>query len=170
MYLNKAKLIVKLLLLLLVNQLCFAMPDDRKQIVHLSANSADIDQLNHRGTYTGNVEFDQGTTHLRAAEAMTEGNEKNQLVKAIIKGSQLAQAHYWEQTDVHKPLVHAFADTIYYYPDRHLIELIGHARVEQGKDSFSAPQISYDTLHQHVLSKNDKETRTTIIIHPETKP
>lgn len=149
---------------------CFALQEDRTQIMQLSANAADLNQQTHQGVYSGAVQLDQGTTHVRCAEAITEGNEKNQLVKAIIKGDQNAQAHYWTDTALNKPPLHAYADIIYYYPERHLIELVGHATIEQGTDSFSAPKISYDTLHQHVLSETDKtKARTTIIFRPEKK-
>jgi len=146
-----------------------AMPDDRDKQLELSADSADLNQQTHRGEFLGNVQLDQGTTHLRATKALTEGSEKNKLVAAVAIGDAQTQAHYWTQTAIDKPLLHAYADTIRYYPDKHLIELIGNARVEQGKNSFVAPKISYDTLKQHVLSSNDGKSRTTIILHPEKK-
>jgi len=154
------------LVLILVTPLCFSLPEDRQQTMQLQADSADLDQQSHQGLYLGDVQFDQGETHLRAAKAITEGNEKNQLTKATVEGSNKAQAHYWTLTAKDKPPLHAYADIIHYYPDRHLIQLIGHARVQQGNDSFAAPEISYDTERQHVVSKTDGKTRTTIIIHP----
>ncbi len=134
------------------------------------ADSADLSQQDHKGTYIGNVELVQGTTNLQADKAVTIGNEKNQLVVAIANGTKEKQAHYWTITDPQKPPVHAYADTIRYYPIRHLIELIGNARVEQGKNSFSAAKISYDTVKQHVLSQGDDSKRIIIIYHPEKKP
>jgi lipopolysaccharide export system protein LptA len=134
--------------------------------MQLSAGSADLNQQDHRGIYIENVKLDQGTTHIRAAKAVTEGNSKNQLTKAIIHGNKETQAHYWTLTDTKKPPMHAFADIIYYYPAKHIITLVGNARVEQGEDSFSAPSITYDTLHQHVISKSDGQGPTTIVIHP----
>lgn len=153
-------------MLLFASKFSLAMPDDREKIVELSADSADLNQQTHRGEYTGDVQFDQGTTHLRATKAITEGDQHNKLIFAVATGSDSEQAHYWTQTALDKPLLHAYADTIRYYPDRHLIELIGNARVIQGDNSFSAPKITYDTLKQHVLSKSDGKTRTVIIIHP----
>lgn len=161
--------IIVVSLLLLTSQVTRAMPDDRNQIAQLSANTADLNQQTHRGEYVGNVEFDQGTTHLRAAKAVTEGNQQNKLKFAIAFGDNNTQAHYWEQTAIDKPLLHAYANEIRYYPDRHLIELIGDARVSQGDDSFSAPKISYDSLKKHVVAKSDGKTRTLIIIHPGKK-
>ncbi len=156
----------KVIFLLFVTNLCFALSEDRTQIMQLSAESADLDQEKHRGIYIDNIKLDQGTTHIRAAKAVTEGNSKNQLTKAIIYGNKEAQAHYWTLTDTKKQPMHAFADIIYYYPIEHLIKLVGNARVEQGENSFSAPNITYDTVRQHVISKSDGKGPTTIIIHP----
>lgn len=152
--------------LFFISNFCFALPEDRTQTMQLSANNADLNQELHVGIYIENVQLDQGTTHIRAAKAKTEGNKKNQLIRATIEGNNKAQAHYWTTTDNKKPPMHAFANTIYYYPLKHLIELVGNARVEQGNDSFSAPHIRYDTLHHHVLTKSEGQVPTTIIIHP----
>lgn len=157
------------LIILTTSPVVLAMPDDRDKTMELSAETADLSQQTHRGEYIGDVQLDQGTTHLRAAKAVTEGNDKNKLVVAIASGDQTNQAHYWTKTAEDKPLLHAFADTIRYYPDRHLIELIGKARVEQGNDSFAAAKISYDTLKQHVVSQSDGKDRTLIVIHPPKK-
>ena len=162
---NRTK--ANLLFLMLCSPLCFALPSDKNQILNFRANTADINQETHLGTYQDKVELDQGSTHLRASRAMTEINEKNKLIKAIAKGSKTEQAHFWTLTDEKKPPVHAYADTIRYFPEKHLIQLIGRARVEQGNDSFSAPTINYDTLHQHVLSQSHHQGQTVIIIHPE---
>ncbi|KGP62529.1 hypothetical protein EP47_10675 [Legionella norrlandica] len=146
-----------------------ALPFDKQEMVHVVSDSADLNQKKHRGTYIGNVEFIQGTTNLRASEAITQGDDKNQLTLAIAKGSKDQQAHYWTKTDPNKPPFHAYADTIKYYPLKHLIELVGNARIEQGSNSLSAAKISYDTQEQQVLTHSDKKTRTTIILYPEKK-
>ena len=153
--------------LLILSNATFALPEDRNQIVQLRAGSADINQQTHQGIYLDDVQLDQGTTHIRATEATTTGNQKNQLILAVIKGNKRDQAHYWTLPAPDKPMVHAYADTIKYYPDRHMIELIGSARVEQGNNSFSASKITYDTLAQHVVSESSGTARTIIIFHPE---
>ena len=161
---------VRILTFFLFTQSCFALPNDRLEIMKLSAGSADLDQQTHRGVFINDVHLDQGATHIRAAKAVTEGDTKNQLIKAIINGDKTTQAHYWTIASANKPPVHAYADCINYYPHTHLIELIGNARVEQGADSFSAPSIRYDTLHQHVISQSNGQGRTTIVIHPSQFP
>ena len=146
-----------------------ALSDDNMQLLQLKAGFADINQETHEGTYTQNVELDQGSTHLRADNALTKANQKNKLTEAIAYGGKNEPAHFWTTTDINKPPLHAYANIIRYFPDRHLVELDGGARVEQGKDSFSAPKISYDTLHKHVVSSSKGQGQTVIIIHPENK-
>lgn len=115
------------------------------------------------------IKLDQGKTHLRAANAMTKVNFNNQLVEALAEGNQTEPAHFWTTTDGKKPSVHAYAHTLSYEPQKHFIVLTGNARVTQGKDSFSAQTIRYDTLHQHVISVPKKQGQTIIIIHPDKK-
>jgi lipopolysaccharide export system protein LptA len=159
------------LLLIFFNMVCYSLPSDKEKMMHVTADTADLSQQNHKGTYTGNVEFVQGTTNLQAANALTQGNIKNQLILAIANGNKEKQAHFWTETGPEKPPFHAYADTIRYHPLRHLIELIGNARIEQGTNSLSAPKIIYDTVSQHMVSQNDgtTKTRTTIILYPEKK-
>jgi len=149
--------------------LAHALPSDKEQIMHVTADSADLNQQKHKGTYTGNVVFVQGTTNLHASNAITEGNVQNQLTLAIAKGSNEKQAHYWTETGPNKPPFHAYADTIKYYPLKHIIELIGNAHIEQGPNSLSAAKIIYDTQEQHLVSQSDGKTRTVIILYPEKK-
>lgn len=154
-------------LLVLFNPISYALPDDQDKILTLSADRADLSQTSHRGEFIGNVELDQGTTHLRAAKATTMADNQNTLIEAIAKGNAKAQAHYWSLTAPNKPLLHAYANSIYYYPQKHLIKLIGNAKVSQGKHSFTAPEIIYDTVKQHVVTKASENQRTLITLYPE---
>ena len=153
---------------LLCSTASFALPTDQNQVVNVRAGSADINQQTHQGIYKDHVQLEQGTTHIESNQATTTGNDKNQLISAMITGTQDQQAHYSTMTEIDKPPLHAYADIIKYYPQRHLIELIGHARVEQGKNVFSAAKISFNTQTHHVVSQSDGKQRTTIIFYPET--
>lgn len=158
-----------LLLVTLMMSVGYALPSDKQQVMHVTADTADLNQQKHKGTYIGNVVFVQGTSNLQAAKAMTLGNLKNQLTLAIANGSDGKQAHYWTQSEPNKPPFHAYADTIKYFPLKHTIELIGNARIEQGQNSLSAAKIIYDTQEQHVISQSNGKTRTVIILYPEKK-
>lgn len=150
----------------------YALKDDNKKPLELQADSADINNDKHIGTYQGDVAFDQGSTHIRAKKAITKSNAKNQLTEAIISGDDKIQAHYWTKISPEKAELHAYANTIYYFPDKHLITLKGHARIKQGENSYSAPIISYNTVSQHVYSSNQGmpiKERTIIIFHSKAK-
>ncbi len=156
-----------LLLGLIVPSLAVALPEDRKQPLYLRANKADINQAKHKGIYSGDVELDQGSSHLRAASAITVGDDNNKLIKAIAKGDAHTQAHFWCDVAANKPVLHAYADKIYYYPNKHIIELEGKATVSQGDNTFQAPKILYNIEKQHVITQRSGNQRTSITIYPE---
>lgn len=164
----KARILLSALLLS-QNLWAFDLVAGAKEVLQVVADTADLNQKKHRGTYTGHVQFSQGTSHLWAASAMTQGDEQNKLIVAIVHGSKGQQAHYWSQPSPDKPTMHAYADTMYYYPKRHLIRLQGRALVKQGDNSMAAATILYDTETQHVVSGSDHSRRTTLILHPEKK-
>lgn len=171
MSLKKQKDSIKLICLLMLFAFKVqALPEDKEKVMYLSADSADISQSEHRGVYSGNVQVDQGTTHLRATKVITDGDKNNKLAKAIAIGDKKNQAHYWSKTNANKPITHAKADKIYYLPKDNIIKLVGNACITQGKNTFRASSIVYDTLKEHVVANNkgDKK-RTTIILYPEKK-
>ncbi len=155
------------IILLGVTSALLALPEDSKAPLFVRADSADLNQSQHRGSYHGHIALDQGTTHIRAATAYTEGNDRNQLVKALIEGNKTAQAHYWTVMSADKPPMHAYADKMYYYPLNDRIELVGHARVTQGQHQVTAAIIHYNIKTQHVISLPSSEEQTVITVHPE---
>jgi lipopolysaccharide export system protein LptA len=155
------------LLLMCVACPLMALPEDSHAVIYVQAGSAILTQKTHRGTYKGGITIDQGSTHIRATSAITQGNGSNQLIKAMISGDLHNQVHYWALPAQDKPMVHAYADTIVYYPLTQEIELIGHARVEQGKHAFTAAVIHYNIKTQHVGTKPIAGEQTTFIIQPD---
>ena len=149
----------------------FTYKTDNQQPMELRSDRADINQSKGIGTYTGNIEFDQGSTHIRAHKAITKTDKDNKLLEAIIYGNEHSPAHYWSQIEKDKPAVHAYANSIKYYPKTDIIELDGNAHVEQGENIFAAPHIEYNIEKQHVVSsKSDTDNqRTVIIFHPSRK-
>lgn len=146
-----------------------ALPSDRNQILALSADQAKLSQENRQGIFTGHVIFDQGTTHIRALKATTTTNASNQLDIAIAYGSKEQPVHFWTQTALDKPDLHAYATEMRYYPGKHTIELIGNAKVQQGEDTMHAANIVYDTVKQRIVTTSTANTRVHIIIHPRDK-
>ncbi len=161
--------IVSCIFLMIFSMMVTALESDKEKVANVAADFARLSQKAHQGEYKGNVRVEQGTTNLRAALAVTKGNKKNELTLAIAKGDKKHQAHYWTMTDSKKPLLHAYADAIYYYPLKNLIKLIGNARVIQGENVFKATTISYNTKEEHVVSESGWSSQSTIIFYPEKK-
>lgn len=155
------------ILLLSLGEVSYALPDDKNKPIHLSADSADLNQSTHRGEYIGHVDFRQGTCHIMADRAETFVDNHNKLTKAIAYGTTKKRAHFSTITDIQKPRMHAKAQIIRYFPTKHLIELDGHAEVTQGHDRFEADIIRYDTLKQHVISNSKGNNRTLIVINSD---
>lgn len=112
------------------------------------------------------VTFVQGLTHIQAAGARIEFNSHNQIKTVIIKGN---QAHFWTQKVIADPVTHAFADIIYYYPQKNLIKLKGHAKVKQAKNEFNAEIINYNTLLQQVNSQAGSKSIKMIFYRKENR-
>lgn len=142
----------------------YALPDDKYKAMHLTADSVELDQTTHKGYYVGHLTLDQGTTHLRAEEAETITDANNKLIKAIARGNKKTKAHIWTQTALDKPLLHAYADEIRYYPNQQYLELEGQASVDQGGNLFRAPFIRYDIKKQQVVTQKKGAEQTKIII------
>lgn len=134
--------------------------------MRLFAQKADLDQKTHTGRYSGDVALHQGNNHLRAARAITKTDQQNQFIKAIAYGDAQKQVHFWSKADPEKPVIHAFADKIRYLPNQHTIELIGHARVKQGKNTFIAPYIHYDIKKEQVTSHANGKSLIHILFYP----
>ncbi|MCC5792498.1 MAG: lipopolysaccharide transport periplasmic protein LptA [Legionellaceae bacterium] len=147
--------------------LTLALPEDKHKTAELQADYADLNQAQQHAEFVGHVELTQGTTKLLAQRLSTDSTKENTLRLAIAYGNDKEQAHYVTCTATDKPLLHAYADEIRYYPAKHRIDLLGNARVVQGTNVLTAGKISYDTEKQRVLSQSDAKSRVTIVIHPE---
>lgn len=165
---NRKRRIQKLsLLCMLLPTLAQALPEDSQASVEMRSGQVTLDQKNHSGVFSDKVELDQGSTHIRASKIITQTDDKNALQKAIIIGTNQHLAHYWSLMSPDKPELHAYAERIEYYPKDNLIRLIGQAHIEQGNNSFSAPQISFNTATQKVITEARPNERALIIFHPE---
>src|SRR5690242_5485695 len=101
-----------IILLFLIPYLSYALDSDRALPMSVAADSADINNRTGVGHYQGNVTVDQGSTHLRALNAVTYTDKKNQLIKGVANGDEAHPVHYWTLTDPKKPELHAYATRI----------------------------------------------------------
>jgi lipopolysaccharide export system protein LptA len=154
-----------LLCLCLLASGVFALPTDTHKRLLMQAKTADIKQQKGVATFHGNVQADQGLTHLRAQSAKTFFDKKNHLKLAIAYGSHKLLAHYWTLPHLNRPLLHAYAKTIKYYPSQGKVILIGHARLQQGGNAYRAPEIIYYMKQNRIVSPQHNKGRTTIVFN-----
>jgi len=123
---------------------------DAQQPMFAKSDQAEFNQKTSIGVYTGNVSATQGTTELVSARLTTYLNsDTHQLNHAIAEGT---PAVYTTELAPEKPRLVAKANRIEYYPLEAKVDLLGHAIVTQGNDSYSAQVIHYDLQNQRVMS------------------
>ena len=148
----------------------YALTSDRLEAIHFKAGHVTFNDKKGIGTYTGGVSIDQGSAHLRANHATTLMDKNHRLIRATAFGTKNKKAHFWTLSAADKPPLHAYADTIYYYPLKHELELIGHAHIKQGNNTLTAPHIRYDTETERLITTAKNNERTVILIDPAEHP
>ena len=148
----------------------YALTSNKLEAIHFKAGHVTFNDEKGIGTYTNGVSIDQGSAHLRANHATTLMDKKHRLTRATAFGSADKKAHFWTLTAPDKPPLHAYADTIYYHPLKHELELIGHAHIIQGNNKLTAPHIRYDTEAERLMTTAKNKERTVILIDPAEHP
>lgn len=145
-------------------KVAFALPNDREQLMHIDADSYELNYKTGIDIYEGNVKVDQGTTHLIADRVVTEKNKDRKMISTIAYGNeQLA-----EFTTIPKEgeeIFHAKAKVIKFYPETSLVQLEENVIVTQGENSFHGPIIIYNMKDQIVSTPASPNGRATIIIN-----
>jgi lipopolysaccharide export system protein LptA len=114
-----------------------ALPDDQKQPIHVTADSA-VQETN-TVTYRGNVVIVQGSVRIEADQVVIY-HEKGKLQKAIATGK---PAHFQEQPEVGGSLITGNAGTLIYYNADQRVELLQNAFVDRDKSSVKGDRIEY---------------------------
>jgi lipopolysaccharide export system protein LptA len=141
-----------------------ALPTDKNQPVHISADKGHINKMTGVSIFQGNVVMTQGSSTLITNLLTIYSDKNNQLIKAVAEGPTTT---YSTLTDVNKPPFIATADTIQYLPPQSQIILIGNAKAVQGPNSYTAPTIQYHIDQEMVISPASQLGRTTIVIQPQ---
>ena len=118
----------------------WAVPEDAEQPIHISADSAEIDEGRGLAIYRGGVRMDQGTLRV-TADTMTIELANERVVKITAEGD---RAHYQQQLEHGASEVVANARTIVYFTQEERVELIGMAHLSQEGNEFSGEVIRYD--------------------------
>ncbi|MFB9885755.1 lipopolysaccharide transport periplasmic protein LptA [Balneatrix alpica] len=155
------------LLLGLLPALTQALPEDREQPVHITADQAALDDAKGIVTYTGNVLITQGSLKIEADKAVLY-LEQGELVRAEAFGK---PAHYQQQPKAKDPLTHAYGDVIEYKVKEDTLTANGQAKLTQNQDTFTGARIHYDIAKGLVNAYSGKQSgqRVEMVLQPKKK-
>lgn len=145
---------------------CFALSSDTDKPLKIVAAASLFNYKTGIDTYEGNVNVEQGSTHLSADKLMTERNAQNKLVSVIAYGIENLAELITLPAEGSKEL-HAKAKIIKFYPATSILELENDVTVTQGENHFQGSHIIYNMKDQMVSAPATKNGRTTIIIEPK---
>lgn len=141
-----------------------ALPDDRNQPVHITADSAL--QENTTVTYRGKVLVTQGSIRLDADQVVVHhANGKVQKIVATGK-----PAHFQQQPEINGGIVKATAATLIYYQAENKFELLQDAWVEREGSSVKGNRIEYLPNTQTVRAQGSngaQSGRVEMVLPPE---
>ena len=161
---NNTRLWLAALLALSISGTSLALPTDRNQPIHISADTATIDDNTGITTYSGNVEIAQGTLKINARNVDLHRNASG-VSRILATGN----VKFQQQAASDKPLTNAYGERMDYQVDRQEITITGNARVVQQKDTFTGQKIIYNLEKSLVnaFSGDDGQSRVQMVIQPK---
>ncbi len=146
-----------------------ALPDDEDKPIHITADSASINDATGITTYKGNVVIKQGSL-LIEADRVDMHRKDGDVQKLISQGS---PAYFRQQPKVDEPFTDAWGLNMVYQVDDKILTITEEAKVIQDKDSFTGEKIVYD-LDKSIVdafgSKADEPNgRVNMVIQPKKK-
>ncbi len=148
---------------------CFALPTDSSQPVHIASDAATYNYKTGVDVYEGHVRVDQGTTHIRADRLETKKNNEHQIVEAVAYGGK-SVAHFWTLPQEKESEIHAYAVKIRFYPVLANAVLEQKVHVTQGLNSFSGEIVQYNNAEQTITVPASKNGHADIVYNPEKAP
>lgn len=165
---NRSFIRLSLLISVCLSPLSFALPTDSQQPIHISADSAQIDDNTGTTTYEGNVIMTQGSMEIRAAKVdLFRTNNEVSHITAI--GS---PANFRQQPSIEQPITDAYGQTLNYKITDQTVTITGQARVEQAGDTFSGERIIYQ-MNKAIVNaysgRGSSGQRVQMVIQPKAK-
>ena len=142
-----------------------ALPDDRNQPIHISADKALRDEKQGVTIYSGNVQMNQGSMHIEG-DTLTIYHIEAEADKIVAEGR---PAKMRQRPDLEKGPVHARALVIEYYQREQKVHLQDEARVEQDGAIVTGDSIDYFIAQELVKADSDgagEGNRVQVVIPP----
>lgn len=147
-----------------------ALPSDKEQPIHISANSAKLDRKQRTATYSGDVTLKQGSLEISADQITIHTNIDDRVEKMEARGQ---PARYQQQPAENQATITAQANSIRYtLVDEHLLLLENAFLEQQNGASISGNRIDYDIRKEIMKAAGKRDAqqpqRIEIIIPPQS--
>lgn len=146
--------------------MAMAMPDDARQAIHITADSATRNDQTGITLYKGNVLLTQGS--MKVTGDSIELRQSGTSVSTIIAKGRPAE--FQQRPAANKEVTHAYGEVLDYNIRTKELEITGQAKISQGSDSFSGNRIVYDMNKSTVNAFGDNSAdgqRVQMIIQPK---
>lgn len=143
-----------------------ALPDDKNQSLRISADKQEVDLKQGVVIYSGDVKLVQGTLEI-TADRIHVRKDKNQTEESFIAEGN--PAHYQQQPEVGKPVIHAEAGTIHYNVKTEQLTLDKNVSIEQNGSVTRAGHVDYDIKSQTAKFSGNGRVETVIPAKTEKK-
>jgi len=143
-----------------------ALPDDKNQTLRISAEKQEVDLKQGVVIYSGDVKLVQGTLEI-TADRIHVRKDKNQIEESFIAEGNLA--HYQQQPEAGKPIIHAEASIINYNAKTEQLVLDKNVSIEQNGSVTKAGHVDYDIKSQTAKFSGNGRVETVIPAKPEKK-
>ena len=155
--------------LFLITPSAGALPDDREQPIHITADKALRDEVEGVTVYSGSVHLVQGSMELDA-DKLTIYHTTDTADKIIAEGQ---PAKMRQRPEIDKAIVHAHGRIITYYKSEDRVNLQTEARIEQEGAVVEGDAIDYFITKQVITAESDKANqneRVVVVIPPSVQP
>ncbi len=160
---NKSVVLFIIVLLTLFGTLAQARPDDRDKPIHITADTAELNDKTGISIYRGDVEMVQGTTILTGDVITIHSPDKK--VNKVISVGNLAT---YQETTTDGHVVYAEAEEMVYNRIENKIELFRRGKVTQQDNVFRSEHIVY-FIEEELIDAGTPKDRVNITILPDSE-
>ncbi len=160
---TKPTLLLAFTIALCISNTVFARSDDSEKPIHITADTAELNEKSGISIYRGDVKMVQGTTILHG-DIITVYTANNEVEKMISVGD---LATYEEITD-DGDKVYAESEEMIHNSAENKVELFRRGKITQVGNIIRSDYILYLT-EEGVIDTGTKKDRIEMIIQPKTK-
>lgn len=163
---DKPTSLIGLLFLLVLCANAYALPEDRRAKLHITADTSIYNYKSGENYFEGHVMVDQGTTHVTADRLTTKSDTGHRIQEAVAYGVG-DLAHFWTTPKNGEAVINAKAKVIKFYPLTSNTTLQGDVEVMQGQNNFHGQLIHYNMNDQTIIVPETKSGRAVLVYNPD---